>query len=463
MNSRHEPGTRRRPRPGAPRTAASRATVPAAVGALCLALSACGSGGGGTAPDVGAGDVRAALEEGGEITVWAWEPTLAQVAEEFEAAHPGVTVNLVNVGTGDEQYTALQNALSAGSGLPDAAQVEYYALGQFTIADQLVDLAPLGAAELEGTYTPGPWNAVRGEDGAVHALPMDSGPIALFYNKDVFDELDVEVPTTWDEYVEAAREIKEADPDVRIAADNGDAGSATTFIWQSGGRPYRVDGEELTIDFTDEGTTRYAQTWQQLLDEDLLLDVSPWTDEWYQALGDGSIATLVTGAWMGLNLESGAPDAAGSWRVAPPPAWEEGDTTSAENGGSSLAVPVGAEHQALAYAFIEYANAGDGVWSRVERGAFPATVAELESEEFTSAESDYFGGQRVNEVYAESAANVGEGWTYLPFQPHANSLFNDTVGQAYVSGTTLTEGLAAWQDVSVRYAEDQGFTVTAGG
>ncbi|MBR8742944.1 ABC transporter substrate-binding protein [Nocardiopsis sp. MG754419] len=434
----------------------------AAVGALCLALGACGSGDD-TIPEIGAEDVEAALQEGGEITVWAWEPTLERVAEEFEEAHPGVTVNVENVGTGDEQYTALQNALSAGSGLPDVAHIEYFALGQFTIAGHLVDLAPLGAADLEGTYTPGPWDTVQGEDGAVHALPMDSGPLALFYNQDVFDEHDVEIPTTWDEYVEAARELQEADPEVHIAADNGDAGSTTTGIWHSGGRPYQVSGEEVTIDFSDEGTTRYVQTWQQLIDEDLLLPVTSWSDEWYQALGDGSVATLVTGAWMGLNLESGVAEGAGSWRVAPPPAWEEGETSSAESGGSALAVPVGAEHQALAYAFIEYANAGDGVQARIDQGAFPATVADLESEDFLAIESDYFGGQRVNEVYAASAADVSQGWTYLPYQAHANSLFNDTVGQAYVSDTTLAEGLAAWQDASARYGEEQGFAVTSGG
>ncbi len=454
MYSRSDTAPRRRPRTALPRAAA-------AVGALCLALSACGTGDD-TAPGVDAEDVRAALEEGGEITVWAWEPTLDQVAEDFEAAHEGVTVNLVNVGTGDEQYTALQNALSAGSGLPDVAHIEYFALGQFTVAGNLVDLAPLGAADLEGDYTAGPWGAVQGEEGAIHGLPMDSGPIALFYNKDVFDELGVEVPTTWDEYVDAARELQEADPDVYIAADNGDAGGTTTGIWHAGGQPYRVEGEEVTIDFTDEGTARYVDAWQQLIDEDLLLPVTAWSDEWYQSLGDGSIAALVTGAWMGLNLESGVPDGAGSWRVAPPPAWDEDDPASAESGGSALAVPVGAENQALAYAFIEYANAGDGVGTRIDQGAFPATVADLESEEFLADESAYFGGQQVNEVYSGSAADVREGWSYLPYQAHANSLFNDTVGQAYVSDTTLAEGLAAWQDASARYGEDQGFTVVTG-
>ena len=41
----------------------------------------------------------------------------------------------------------------------------------------------------------------------VYALPMDSGPMAWFYNKDVFDKAGVD-PTqvhTWDDFYEAAR------------------------------------------------------------------------------------------------------------------------------------------------------------------------------------------------------------------------------------------------------------------
>lgn len=430
--------------------------------ALVLVLSACGSDGDESTTDSTPEDVQAALEEGGELTVWSWEPTLDQVAEDFEAEHPDVAVDVVNVGTGDEQYTALQNALSAGSGLPDVAQVEYFALGQFTVADGLLDLGPLGAEDLEGTYTTGPWEAVQGDEGAVHGIPMDSGPMALFYNQDIFDEHDIEVPTTWDEYVDAARDLQEADSDVYITSDDGDAGSATSHIWQAGGQPYAVDGDSVSIDFTDEGTELYTETWQQLIDEDLLAPITGWSDEWYQGLNDGTIATLVTGAWMPANLESGVADGSGSWRVAPSPQWEEGDEASAENGGSSLAVPVGAENSELAYAFIEYANAGDGVDTRIDQGAFPATVGHLESQEFLDTEFEYFGGQQANAIFAESADNVREGWDYLPFQAHANTLFSDTAGQAFVSSTTLTEGLADWQEASVRYGEEQGFDVSSG-
>lgn len=432
--------------------------------AAALALTACGGGGGGkdagTAPEeVSADDVQAALEEGGDLLVWAWEPTLEAVVEDFEAEYPNVNIELVNAGTGNDQYTALQNAIAAGDGVPDVAQIEYFALPQFALAESVKDLSGYGAGDLADTFSPGPWSSVQANAG-IYGLPMDSGPMALFYNTEVFDQYGVEVPTTWDEYVEAARALQAANPDVYIANDTGDAGFTTSLIWQAGGQPYKVDGTDVTVNFSDEGSTKFAETWQQLLDEDLLAPISSWSDEWYQGLGSGTIATLATGAWMPGNFTSGVPQAAGKWRAAPLPQWEEGGTASAENGGSSLTIPAASEQGALAYAFLDYANVGDGVQRRIDGGAFPATAAQLESEEFLNAEFEYFGGQKANEIFAESASNVSEGWSYLPFQVYANSIFNDTVGQSYVSDAPLTEGLTAWQDASIQYGSEQGFTVS---
>ncbi|MFG3003584.1 ABC transporter substrate-binding protein [Streptomyces calvus] len=429
--------------------------------ALALGATACGgSGDEGSGPKtVSESDVRAALDKGGTITVWAWEPTLEQVAADFEKEHPKVEVNLVNAGTNNDQYKALQNAISAKKGVPDVAQVEYYAMGQYALTEQLTDLTGFGADKLADRFSPGPWNGVKAGGEGIYGLPMDSGPMALFYNKKVFDKHGIEVPATWDEYVEAARALKKADPKAYITNDAGDAGFTTSLLWQAGSRPYRVDGTKVGIDFSDRGAMAYTDTWQKLLDEKLVAPVTSWSDEWYKGLGDGTIATLAIGAWMPANLASGVKDAAGDWRVAPLPQWQAGGTASAENGGSALTLPELGGNEALAYAFVEYANAGKGVDTRVKGGAFPATTAQLNSEEFRNTEFPYFGGQQANKVFAESAANVADDWSYLPYQVYANSIFNDTVGKAYVSDTTLAEGLESWRKASVDYGNEQGFTV----
>lgn len=434
----------------------------AAGSVLALALTACGTGADGeetAAETVSAEDIDAALEEGGDLLVWAWEPTLDKVVEEFETAYPNVNVEMANVGTGNDHYVALQNAISAGSGVPDVTQMEYYALPQFSIGGSLADLAPLGASELSSTYSPGPWGAVTVDD-AVYGLPMDSGPMALFYNAKTFEKAGVEVPATWDEFAEAAKKIHAYDPDTYITSDNGDAGFAASMIWQAGGHPFQVDGTDVTVNLADEGSTKWTEQWQGLIDDGLLADVPGWSDEWFQGLGNGEIAALVTGAWMPANLESGAAPAAGDWRVAPMPQWTAGANETAENGGSALSITEASEKKALAYGFLQYANAGDGVATRLAGGNFPSTLADLTDEEFLGKEFEYFGGQKVNEVLSSSATGVVEGWQHLPYQVYANSVFPDTAGQAYTGSTSLADGLAAWQKSIVSYGNEQGFTVS---
>ncbi|MFJ6569481.1 ABC transporter substrate-binding protein [Streptomyces sp. NPDC091292] len=442
-------------------TKSTRRLLGAIATACVMALSATACGSSDPATDSGGGpkDIKAALEKGGKVTVWAWEPTLKKAAADFEKKYPKVDVQLVNAGTGDKQYTALQNAIAAGSGAPDVAQIEYYALGQFAIAKSVEDLTGYGASEFDKTFTTGPWTAVT-YDKAVYALPMDSGPMALFYNKRVFDKHGIKTPTTWDEYLDAARALHKADPKAYITSDMGDAGTTTSLIWQAGGRPYQSKGSDVTIDFGDAGTKTYTDTWQKLIDEKLVAPINGWSDEWYKGLADGTIATLATGAWMPANFTSGVASASGDWRVAPLPQWTKGATATAENGGSSLAVPTAAKNKDLAYAFIEYATTGAGASGRVAGGAFPATRADLESQAYLDSKFPYFGGQQANKIFAESAKNVGTGWTYLPYQVYANSVFNDTVGKAYVSSTPLSKGLADWQQVTAKYGKDQGFNVS---
>ncbi|MGO1172853.1 MAG: ABC transporter substrate-binding protein [Actinomycetaceae bacterium] len=439
-------------------TRSRRATsAAAAAAASVLLLVACGSDsddGGGDAEPI---DVDEVAGEGGELLLWGWGNALEPMVEGFMEEYPEVDIELVNVGTGIDHYTAVENAIAAGSGIPDVIVMEYLAVPQFALNGTLADLSGYGAEEYSDTFTPGTWGAVQ-FDGGIYSLPMSSGPTALFYNQAVFDEHGIEVPETWDEYLEAARSLHEADPDVYIANDTGSANLMLGMLWQQGYQPFEVDGENVSINLEGPEVDNYTGLWQQLLDEDLVAPISNWSDEWYQGLSDGSIATLVSGAWMPANFESGVEAGAGDWRVAPLPQWEEGASSSAEDGGSALGVVEASENRDLAYAFVEWATTGDGVDARLH-DTFPSTLEHIESEEFLALESEYFGGQRINEVFAESATTVPEGWSFLPYQVYANSVLNDHIGSAYTSDTPLADGLLSWQDALVTYGQSQGFEV----
>lgn len=435
---------------------------------MAVSLAACGGGSGesSTAPSADQSATNAAegddkgTGEKTTLTMWAWEPTLDGVVKAFEEENPNIKIDLQNVGGAADTYTKIDNALAAGSGIPDIAQIEYYALAQYAIPGHLQDLAGMGAADLKDQYTPGTWNAVSMSDsGSVFALPMDSGPMALFYNEAVFKKAGIEnPPATWDEFYEAAKKIRALGEKYYITSDNGDAGLATSMMWLAGGQPFGVDGEQITINLADEGVVTYAEFWQKLLDEDLInKTVSPWSDDWFRGLGDGSIASLITGAWMPANLIGSAPDASGDFRVASTPVPESGMKANSENGGSSLAVMAKSEKQEAAYKFLEFMSVGDGAKIRVEAGNFPSTNAMLQDEAFLSHTDEYFGGQEYNKVLAQAAADVLPGWSYLPFQAYANTVYGDKIAPVYTGNTKMSDALNAWQTDLESYAKQNGF------
>ncbi len=430
----------------------------ASAAAFGLLLAGCS---GSDTPAAGSGSpeaLDAALEAGGTIEFWTWTPAGAEQAEAFMAEYPNVTVDVVEAGGSSEQITNFQNAIAAGSGIPDVISVEYMTIPQFRLSESLLDLTPYGLDELESTFTASTWTAVTSQDG-LWALPQDSGPMAMFYNEAVFTELGLAVPTTWDEYVAAAEVVAASGDDRCIVADDGNGGFVSSMIWQAGGRPFSVDGENIAIDLQDEGSLRWSENWDRIVGNGYNCEIAEWSDEWFQSLGDGTVATVLSGAWMPGVFEASVPGGAGQWRVAPMPSYD-GTPVNAELGGSGAAVPAGAENPDLGAAFLRWLMTEQtSVDMFLGTGGFPATVADLESPEFLAAEAEYFGGQPINEVLVAGIEHVGAGWQYLPWQPYTNSIAGETIGQSYVNRVGLDEGLVAWQDANIAYAERQGFTV----
>ena len=436
----------------------------AAGAAMLVGSAACGSKNEGSAGSLGTAD------EPVELSVWGWEPTLKQATAAFEKKYPNIKVKLTNVGTAVETITSLNNAISAGSGAPDVAQFEYHALPQFALGGSLADLKDMGAKDYADFYTPGTWSQVN-INGGIYGLPMDSGPMALFYNKAVFDKAGVtEAPKTWDEYYEAAKKIKALGDGHYITADTGSEGSYTMLaglIWAAGGRPYEIkDAENVSITLaSDPAVKTVADFWQKLIDEDLIdTTINSWSDEWNRGLGDGTIASLNYGAWMSANLLTSAPAASGNFRVATIPQWNPDKPSNGESGGSTLAILGSSKQQAAAWKYIDFVNhERAGIDARVDNGAFPADLETLKSDSFlkgSDALTEYFGGQAYNKVLAQAASEVEAGFSYMPFSAHAMSIYGDNLGPAYRKSVTLEQALANFQKALTDYGKGQGFTVT---
>src|SRR5829696_4726420 len=141
------------------------------------------------------------------LTVWGWEAainTLKEVAPDFEAAYPNIKVEYV-VQPPADTYRNIQLAVSAGSGGPDVSVIEDSHLAQFVELGALADITDR-VAPYRPLMNPYKWQAAE-SDGRTYAMPWDSGPVALYYRRDVFEEAGVDPASieTWQDYYDAAK------------------------------------------------------------------------------------------------------------------------------------------------------------------------------------------------------------------------------------------------------------------
>lgn len=188
----------------------------AAAGVTLGGLTACGgTSSEDSAPGTDAGtstsDDSAPAEE---VTITWWHNATSgplpavweQVATDFEAANPGVTVEQTGYQNEDLQRTLIPNALASGDG-PDLFQVWPGGEIRDQVANdylmQLDDLIPDTIASVGPTI--GPWQV----DGATYGVPFTFGIEGFWYNKDHFEEAGISSPpTTLAELNDAVEKLK---------------------------------------------------------------------------------------------------------------------------------------------------------------------------------------------------------------------------------------------------------------
>lgn len=397
------------------------------------------------------------------ITVWSWDVGVEKTVAGFEKENPDIKVKVQNVGSGSEQYQQLDNAIQAGSGVPDLLQFEYFALPLFAIPGKLADLSQFGADKLKDQYTVAAWNDVT-VNGKTYALPYDYGSLTMFYNKKTFEKAGItEAPKTWDDYYEAAKKIRALGDNYYIVNDGSDIFLLMALIWQAGGRPFTVDGNKTKIDFHDEGSAKAIAFWDKMVKEDLVdTKMSNWSDEWNRGLNDGTLATQINGGWLVSSLPERAADEAGNFIVSPLPQWEEGLSASSELGGSSYAIPEKSENKEAAYKFLEYMTSGDGVQTRVnEMQAFVPNLSVLDDESWQTKKVDFYGDQNFNKTLSDVAKSVSTGWSYPPFMEYGRSIYQDSTNTYYIDGEgNLADAVDAWVRKLVEFGNKQGFEVS---
>lgn len=417
-------------------------------GAGLLGSSACGGG-----SQSSSGSVT--------LTFWSWVPHIENEIKLFEKTHPKIKIKYVNAGQGTPEYTKLKTALKSGSGAPDVVQIEFQYLRTFEQINGLQDISKYGASKVKNDFVPWAWEQVS-EGSKVYAIPQDSGPMGLLYRKDIFDKYGLKVPETWDEFAQEAEKLHKANPNIFMTdfAVN-DGGWVTGLLWQAGSRPFRLNGNNLTININDAGAKKVAEYWQRLIDGKLVDTAPDFNNEWYSALDRGKYAVWVSAAWGPVFLSGIAKKSKGKWRAAPLPQWRPGEHISANWGGSTSAVTAQSQHpeEATKFAIWLNSNMSSAKMLAYKSFLFPTLKGLLDSPSFRNKSYSFYGGQQVNKVFVDSSEHVDLGFQWSPFQDYVYTQMTNQFGKVSGGKITLSQAFDNLQGQVVKYAKSQGFKV----
>lgn len=272
------------------------------------------------------------------------QPAIEEVVAAFEAENPDIDVTLQVIPWVD-YWNTLQTTSAGGTG-PDVAWMLGARLGPYLEGGALLPLDDaIAEAGIDLAGYPEALVDLYRDSGATYALPKDFDTIALWYNKEIFDNAGIAYPTadwTWDDVVTNAKALTDPEADIfGIGAPlEAQAGYYNT-IYQAGGEVISADG--TTSGYDSPEAIAGLKFWTDMIN---VHGVSPslasFSDtEAVAQFMSGRLAMLYTGSFYALRFANDE-YASANFDVAPLP---QGPVSGASviNGMGNVAF-AGSEH-----------------------------------------------------------------------------------------------------------------------
>lgn len=314
--------------------------------AVGLVLSGCGRSG-------GTGDDKAknvdTNKATGTITVWAQGSEgeqLGAFAKQFEAANPGVKVNVTAMGM-DVAHDKIISAI-AGGATPDVSMIGTTWMGE---------LAKTGAVEPtpgnlidKSRFFPGSWDTVT-FNGTAYGVPWYVETRAFYYRTDLAAKAGVKPPTTWQETQAFAKAVKDKAGASQGVYQNYTVGSwqeVLPLVWQSGGDilkdgKWSFDTPQMVQALTQFQSFYKAGTAPNKVDE------GAFPNNFIK----GQAAAFYSGPWMIYALDKdGGAGFDKKYDIAPYPAGSAGGTSLM--GGGDLVVFKKTKNRDTAWKFVQW-------------------------------------------------------------------------------------------------------------
>ena len=248
--------------------------------ALAIFFAACGAG-------------NEVYEEEAFISLWLWEPAMADAVNRMDVTGVNVEYSII---PWENYWNALQAGMLSGNG-PDVFWMNQPGAVSYMPTGLIMELEHSQFAQFEPVqFEPFMF------EGRLYGLPVFFDAIALFYNKELFDEAGIPHPPnrgwTIEEMRQAAkdltivirRETVQYGLGIHLSTQTGTA----NFILQNGGHMFTPCRRALDLNNT--GALEALQFMHMLIFEDRVSPL-PWENVYGEYFVSGMLAMEIQGMW----------------------------------------------------------------------------------------------------------------------------------------------------------------------
>jgi arabinosaccharide transport system substrate-binding protein len=295
-------------------------------------------------------------------------------AEEFNAQNDEFNV-IINASVGEyaPHHERLLLALQSGTGAPDLVDIEIARFGTFTRGNiqlhPLTDVVDRHREELvEERLAPYQF------EGEEYGIDYHLGAFVMYYNADVMEEAGVDVDSieTWDDYIEAGKQVVENTDALMTTIESIDRFSLLGPMLQNGGGLYD-ENNELIMDSPE--NVEAVEKIASMIHEHEIAETPPGgyhhDPTYFENFNAGQYASVWMPQWYMIRFKDQMPDTEGKLLVRPLPAFEEGGAVSTMGGGTGTAITTQVDDAKLDVAkdFLEFAklthDAQVSVWTEL--------------------------------------------------------------------------------------------------
>lgn len=205
-------------------------------------------------------------------------------------------------------------------------------------------------------------------NGKLYALPDTQGFYCMFYRTDVFEDLGLEVPRTWEEFLYCATIIQRYNMNVYVpytqitTATTVNAGIGSLHLYpsmmqQAGLKLYNEDLNKTAIDSV-EGIQVFEEWTEIYTDYGYQKEA-----DFYNRLRNGSMPLGIAGYATYLTIYSAAPEIDGRWAVSQVPGTYDEKTGTINRtiagSGSGCAIVKASSHWKEAWEFLKWWTSAD--------------------------------------------------------------------------------------------------------